>query len=195
MVVVAVASQLAEPVSKSSKAEVDARIRRAFALHFDLIWRTVRRLGLSGAEADDGAQEVFVVYSKKVREIDPSKERSFLFGTAIRVAANARRARAARPGAAQPGDAAVDELRDPALAPDEQLDVARSRALLDEALASLPDELRVVLVLSELDEITAPVIAEMLAVPVGTVASRLRRAREQFSKVAYRLKTRLEVHP
>ena len=84
-------------------------------------------------------------------------------------------------------------MRDPAPALDEQLDAARARALLDEALASLPDDLRVVLVLSELDEITAPSIAELLDVPVGTVASRLRRAREHFSKVAERMKARLEV--
>lgn len=140
------------------------------------------------------AQEVFVIYARKVAEIDPAKERSYLFGIAVRVAANARRARAAsRTRGSDASEAPIEDLRDPAPLLDEQLDSARARALLDEALASLPDDLRVVLVLSELDEVAAPAIADMLDVPVGTVASRLRRAREHFSKVAQRLKARLEV--
>lgn len=192
MVLVALCAAVGVSPTKASKAEVDARIRRGFADYFDLIWRTSRRLGLSAAEADDAAQEVFIVYARKVADVDPAKERSFLFGTAVRVAANARRARAAR-GAAGDSHGELENVRDGSAALDEQLDDARSRALLDEALASLPDDLRVVLVLSELDEIAAPAISELLDVPVGTVASRLRRAREQFSRIAERMKIRLGV--
>ncbi len=192
MVLAALAAAAGFSAAKVSKEDQGARIRRGFADHFDLIWRTMRRLGLASAEADDAAQEVFVVYARKIAEIDPEKERSFLFGTAVRVAANARRARSAARGG-DASDASIDDLRDPAPPLDDQLDSARARALLDEALSSLPEDLRVVLVLSELDEMTAPTIAEMLEVPVGTVASRLRRARESFSKVAQRMRARLEV--
>lgn len=46
----------------------------------------------------------------------------------------------------------------------------------------MPFELRVVFVLNEVEELTGPEIAELLDIPVGTVASRLRRARALFEE-------------
>jgi RNA polymerase sigma-70 factor (ECF subfamily) len=64
--------------------------------------------------------------------------------------------------------------------------------LLDVALDQLPRELRTVLVLFELEGLPVKDIAELEAIPVGTAASRLRRAREEFSQVAKRLRALLE---
>ena len=58
----------------------------------DFVWRVFRRLGLSGADADDAAQEVFVVAARRQSELVKGRERSFLYGTALRVASNRRRA-------------------------------------------------------------------------------------------------------
>ena len=54
---------------------------------------------------------------------------------------------------------------------------------MDEALALLPDELREVFVLSQVEELTMLEIAAMLEIPSGTVGSRLRRARTAFAEV------------
>ena len=59
--------------------------------HFDFVWRSLRRLGLSADDADDGAQEVFVVASRKLSLIAPQSEKRFLFATALRVASTRRR--------------------------------------------------------------------------------------------------------
>jgi predicted kinase len=48
-------------------------------------------LGLSPADADDGAQEVFLVASRKLSVIAPGAEKRFLFATALRVASTRRR--------------------------------------------------------------------------------------------------------
>jgi RNA polymerase sigma-70 factor (ECF subfamily) len=56
----------------------------------------------------------------------------------------------------------------------------RARHLLDEILDGLELDVRTVFVLFELEELTAPEISELLGIPIGTVASRLRRAREDF---------------
>ena len=48
----------------------------------------------------------------------------------------------------------------------------------------------VLFVLFELEELSSAEIAEVLALPIGTVASRLRRAREEFQRIITRMKAR-----
>src|SRR5512146_863192 len=57
---------------------------------FEWLWRVLRRIGLSAADADDATQQVFLVASRRSAEIRGSA-RAFLYGTAVRVAANMRR--------------------------------------------------------------------------------------------------------
>lgn len=162
----------------------DERITRLFQEHFDMVWRTIRRLGVSPDAIDDAAQEVFIVASRRLGEIEPSKEKSFLYGTTIRVASTARRAHGRRLRVAEEAPALTDSPR-----PDELLDQKRARAMLDDIVAALPDDLRTVFVLFELEGLTMQEIAGCLEVPGGTVASRLRRAREIFEAAV----TRIEV--
>ncbi len=71
--------------------------------------------------------------------------------------------------------------------PERDLAGAEARALVIRALEDLPDERRVVFVAHELEELAAADIATMLSIPVNTVYSRLRLAREQFMHTAARL--------
>ena len=52
----------------------------------------------------------------------------------------------------------------------------------------MPEDLRTAFVLFELEELTGPEVAEVLGVPLGTTASRLRRAREHFQSSIARLR-------
>ncbi len=161
------------------------RLRAAFDAHFDFVWRFLRRLGAPSGVADDLAQEVYLVLSRRLDEVHPGKERSFLFGTAVRLAAEERRLRQRRGWA----DAdALEDVVDPAPGPETQLDESRAREKLDAILAAMPEELRIVFVLFELEEMTMSDIANLLEVPAGTVASRLRRAREDFERRAARVR-------
>ena len=63
-------------------------VRELFEAHYDFVWRSVRRLGVTPAEADDAAQSVFIVAARKLNVIESGKERAFLFGTAMRVIAD-----------------------------------------------------------------------------------------------------------
>ena len=155
----------------------DARLRRIFDEHFDFVWRCLRRFGLSEDRADDAAQQVFIVASRKLDAIVHGSEKSYLMGTAMRVAADVRKSAPVRREVPHenPEQDAVAPLR-----PDDLLDRKRARALLDDALAEMDLDLRTVFVLFEIEEMTTSEIAETLAIPHGTVASRLRRAREEF---------------
>jgi RNA polymerase sigma-70 factor (ECF subfamily) len=59
----------------------------------------------------------------------------------------------------------------------------RAWALLDELLAELPEELARVLALAEIEQVEVPEIAALEKIPVGTAASRLRRARALFREL------------
>ncbi|HVK86706.1 MAG TPA: sigma-70 family RNA polymerase sigma factor [Kofleriaceae bacterium] len=161
------------------------RLRAMFDANFDFVWRSLRRLGVPSATVDDAAQEVFLVASRKLASIELGRERSFLFATALRVASTARRAQSRR---GEHDEQAVAGLVDHAANPEEQADRQRARAVLDRILAEMEDDLRAVFVLYELEELTMAEIATTLELAPGTVASRLRRAREQFQETARRLR-------
>jgi RNA polymerase sigma-70 factor (ECF subfamily) len=166
------------------------RLTTLFHDHFDLVWRTVRRLGVPPEALDDATQEVFVIASRRLASIEHGKERAFLYGTAVRVASTARRTSSRRRQVQPP--LADDEREpaapsDPAPAADELVDRKRARELLDQLVARLPDDTRPVFVLYELEGLTMEEIATCLEVPPGTVASRLRRAREVFQAAVARI--------
>lgn len=165
----------------------EARLRALFDTQLDFVWRSLRRLGVPELTVDDATQEVFLVVSRRLGEIEPGRERSFLFATALRVASTARRS-AARRGVHD--DAEVEQLVDHAPGPEELADRKRARDVLDRVLAALDLDLRAVFVLYELEEMTMAEIAVTLDLPPGTVASRLRRAREAFEAAAAALRAR-----
>lgn len=159
--------------------------------HFAFVWRLLRRLGLPESDADDAAQQVFLVAVTRLQDIESGRERSFLYGCALNWAAKWR-ATMNRGRRDIPLDALEQEQGAASLSgPEEALDRQRARTLLDAVLRELPDQLRVVFVLFELEQLSSVEIAEVLGVPRGTVATRLRRAREEFQQRVRRLEARL----
>jgi RNA polymerase sigma-70 factor (ECF subfamily) len=166
----------------------ETRVRRMVEAHFDALWRFMRRLGVETMDVDDVMQQVLEIAAARLADIATSSERSFLFSTAFRVASEQRRRRQSR---REVGDAALARTEDPTPEPDALMDQARARAVLDQVLASMPTELRAVFTLYEIEEMTMAEIAEVLGLPSGTVASRLRRAREQFEAHVDRLQAQM----
>jgi RNA polymerase sigma-70 factor, ECF subfamily len=156
--------------------------------HFEALWRFLRRLGIPECDVDDGVQEVLVVAARRLADIEPGRERAFLFGTAVAVARTLRRARSRR---REQVDDALTNFADPRPSPEASLDLQRGRILLDAVLDQLPTELRAIFVLYELEELTMAEIAVLLGLPAGTVASRLRRARRRFEKKVRALEAEL----
>jgi len=177
------------PEPGSARIE-NARVAGMLRAYFRDVWRIVRRFGVPENGADDAAQEVFIIAARRLSDITPGSERAFLFASAVRVAANARRALGARRECAE--DDSLPEGVDPRPNAEALLDQKRLRLLLDRVLDELTDELRVCFVLYELEGMSSPEIAGLLGIPVGTVASRLRRGREAFELATAKLKVRLQ---
>ena len=160
---------------------LEAMARESFAF----IWRSLRRLGVRESAVDDAAQKVFEIATRRLATIREGAERSFLFNTAVRVALEFRRKEASR---RETADGALDEIEDQALLPDETAEWKRRRQVLDGVFESMPIELRAVFVLFELEGMGTLDIAALLQIPRGTVASRLRRARQHFQEHVKRVR-------
>jgi len=169
--------QVSEAVERSHDRSEPVPLTQLVSEQLEFVWRLSRRLGLSPARADDLTQEVFLVAMRREREIRPGRERAFLYGVVLRLVANARRQERRRREVPEPHEPSA-----PGPLPDESLDRERAAARLDLVLETLPEKLRRVLVLSDVLELEVGEVAELERIPRGTVASRLKRARELFKK-------------
>jgi RNA polymerase sigma-70 factor (ECF subfamily) len=167
-----------EPDAAAANVLAERRLRVLVDTQTDFVWRVLRRLGLPPDAAEDAAQQVFIVASRRLDEIKPEAEQAFLFRTAVHIASRTRRAFVRRREDLAEDPAA--SLVDAGPSTEELIDRKRARTLLEDALERMDIDTRSVFILFELEEKTTAEIAEMLDVPMGTVASRLRRARAEF---------------
>jgi RNA polymerase sigma-70 factor, ECF subfamily len=154
------------------------------------VWRVLRRTGVMGDELDDSLQNVLVQLCRRWAQLQalPAEElRAYACCAAAGVATDVARRRGRERTRLRPLEV---EPADPRLGADAALERKEARASLDRILAAMPEERRVVFVLYELEELAAPQIAEHLEVPLGTVASRLRKARQDFQSAVQRLRAR-----
>jgi len=165
----------------------ERRLAEMVNANYALLWRTVRRLGVPEAEVDDALQEVFLVSHRKIELVPRHQERAFLMAVAIRVASTRRRSLRRRRECIQ---GALAEEADPSPSPYDLTERKHARVLLDEILDSMELKFRTVFVLFELEGLEVQQVAELLEIPAGTVASRLRRARELFQRAAARYQAR-----
>ncbi len=153
--------------------------------HFRFVWRTLRRFNVPEADLPDATQEVFVVVHRRLPEFEGrAKLTTWLFRICLRVAKDRRRRAHVR------HEVAVSEPDERVAAGPDASAVLERRddlALFDAAMAHLDLDQAAVFTLFELEAMTGQQIAETLDVPLGTVYSRLRLAREAFRKAAIRL--------
>jgi RNA polymerase sigma-70 factor (ECF subfamily) len=162
------------------------RFERFVADHYGFVWRSARRLGVREADLDDVVQEVFLAAGRSLDTIE--SERGYLFQTCVFVAARARRTTQRRREVND--EERLNEQVDQRARPDEHAEANEARERLQILLDDMPEELRVVFVLFELERFTMSEISESLNIPMGTVASRLRRGRELFMEKAARANRR-----
>jgi RNA polymerase sigma-70 factor, ECF subfamily len=157
--------------------------------HFEFVWRSLRRLGISSLRMDDAVQDVFLVVHRKLAAFERrSSVKTWLFGIVLRVAHDHHRSRKRKEKGvhdevSRDPDSLVDEATPGPLERAEQADALR---LLDELLADFSKEKREVFLLAELEQMTAPEIGEALGIQLTKVYSRLRSARIEFEQALQR---------
>lgn len=153
------------------------RVDAVVCREYKLVWRSLRRFGVEEALADDATQTVFMTFARRLEDVEPGRERAFLIGVCHRVAANVRRRSARRQALFR------EPLRpdfESTSNPEELLESKQRLEWLDRALDQLRPDQRAVFVLYEIEGFSLSEMADALQIPLGTVSSRLRRARERF---------------
>jgi len=166
------------PTSAPSTArDREARLRGMVDRYIDFVARVLRNAGTPDAEIDDEVQRTFITAARRLDDVRPGAEKGFLFKIALNLAAHARRTVARRREVLAEE---APERNETFPTPEQLTDQKRMRQLLDGVLDRMDESLRVVFVLYEFEEMNMSEIAEVLEIPRGTVASRLRRARAEF---------------
>jgi RNA polymerase sigma factor (sigma-70 family) len=148
-----------------------------------------KRLGGSSVDAQDATQDVLVLVTDRIHQVwSHDRFRSWLFGVTRRVLAHHRRNGWWKRWFGDPASREVHDgvALDDSRGPDRLTERSETAQRVELALQSLSEHHREVLVLCDLEDRTDEEAAELLAVPVGTVKSRLRRAREGFRAAAIR---------
>jgi len=141
--------------------------------HGPLVLGVCRRVLADHPDADDAFQATFLVLAKKAGSVRrPERLGNWLYGVALRCA---RRVRSARREREQP----MSDLPAPASRDADWSDV---RPVLDEEIGKLPDKLRTVLILCELQGVERAAAATRLNIPEGTLSSRLARAKDTLRR-------------
>jgi RNA polymerase sigma-70 factor (ECF subfamily) len=141
------------------------------------LWKYVRRLAGHDETAADALQEVWLRVLRAIPALrDPSRLRPFLFGIARRTMMDRLREKYA-----EPEPAPVEMVAD-LTSPETSHELMQELALMRDELSRMPLIEREVLVLFYLQELSLNQLAEVLAVPVGTVKSRLFRARQTLRR-------------
>jgi RNA polymerase sigma-70 factor, ECF subfamily len=151
-----------------------------FRDHGAFVLRTVRRMGVPSSEVEDVAQNVFLVVHRHLGSYEGrGSVKAWLFGIVRRAVADHRRQRRRRPEVPvmDPPVGSVDPQTEV------ELDRARERALLDQALDALDEPKREVFVLFELEQMPMVEVAAAVGCPLQTAYSRLYAARDRVKEL------------
>jgi RNA polymerase sigma-70 factor (ECF subfamily) len=186
----ALAVMTLQPLPSVEPVELD--VTALYAAHAGFIGRLVQRLTGSGGHVDDLLQEVFIVAYKRRRDFDGSSEvRTWLYGIAANLCRRHRR------GASRFERLKLRLVESGAIGPQtepgahEALERSEDLEAVRQVIQQLPFKQREVFVLFELEGLEGAAIAEMVGIPLGTVWTRLKKARETFTKLMRR-KVRIE---
>ena len=150
-------------------------------LHQDRLYNAIVHFIGDRTEAEDIVQEAFLqAYLKLVTFQGNSAFYTWLYRIAFNTAVSRRRRRRAETSIELVREQSGNEPEDLGDRPDSQLDRTEQASQLYAALDRLSDEHRVILVLREIDGCDYEAIAAVLEINVGTVRSRLHRARTQL---------------
>jgi RNA polymerase sigma-70 factor, ECF subfamily len=160
------------------------------ALYFDFVWKCARAFGSKSDEIDDIVQDVFLVVQRRHADLKEERlARSWIYSITRRVVSTHRRRRRESDSRGAPD---VDSLRSPEQSPLAAAERQMQVRLLSTLLDGLEERKREVFVLSEILEMSGREIADTIGVPMNTVYSRLRAAREDFDAAAQRQRKSLE---
>jgi len=153
-----------------------------YKAYFQFVWTSARGLGVSPSRIEDVVQEVFVAIHARLHTLrQPESLRSWIYGVVRRTVSGHRRSLKTKTIWTE-GHLPEESLESETLTPLEQVEQSDQLKLFGELIGALDEAKREVFLLAELEEMPVPEIARALDVPLNTVYSRLRAARQLFQQ-------------
>lgn len=187
----AVTNGLSTDVAPDVRAELEAEALS----HIDALYRTALRMTRNPADAEDLVQEAYLRAFRSLHQFKPGTNfRAWIFRIMTNAYINEYRKRSRRPTNSSLDDLEefylYDHLIDSGVQPTSERpeDVVLDRLTATdviEALDSLSDDFREVVLLADVEGFSYREIAEIMDIPVGTVMSRLYRARRRLQKALF----------
>jgi RNA polymerase sigma-70 factor (ECF subfamily) len=166
------------------ESDLEAEFERVVLPHLPSAYNLARWLTRNGSDADDVVQEAFLRAYRFFPSFRGTDARAWILAIVRNSCWTFLRASRPREVVADLGEA--DEPRDVAPSAEEDLVRRADGARLARALEELPAEFREAVVLRELEELSYREIAEVVGIPIGTVMSRLARARRRLREALAR---------
>ena len=166
------------------RTHLDVGLARDLTLpHLDSAYNLARWLMGSPQDASDAVHTAFLRAARYVHTYAGGNARAWWLSIVRNCCLAILSGRQTREVSLEALEAGIENLvASEADEPEEQLHLAQSAALVVNELGRLPAEFREVLVLREIEDLSYREIAEILGVPIGTVMSRLARARQTMRK-------------
>ena len=151
--------------------------------HFDFVYRRALRLGGPRIDAEDVAQEVFLVVARKLDTFDGSSQvTTWLYGITLNVVRATRRRQRLlgwfESKDAPPPESAIETI--------DRAEVREAHRIAYEILDKMTGKKREVFILSEFEGLSCEEIAQIVETKTETVWSRLHYAREEFAEAVAR---------
>jgi RNA polymerase sigma-70 factor (ECF subfamily) len=172
---------IADPAGPAPASGISPRVSTfddVYGAHAGFVWRVLRGMGVTEGQVEDAVQDVFMVVHRRLADFDGiGSVKTWLFHIAYRTACAYRR-KLRRANEHDPFD---DRVEAPTRTPAEEVERRETLSIVADLLDGLDDDKRAVLVLADIEEMTAPEIAVVTGTPLNTVYTRLRRARSELS--------------
>ncbi|MBT3323476.1 MAG: sigma-70 family RNA polymerase sigma factor [Anaerolineae bacterium] len=161
----------------------------------DMLYNTAYRIIGDPALADDAVQEAFISAFQKLKSYRGGSFKSWLLRIVTNTCYDEFRRQKRKP--TTPLDIYTDDgeeiespswLKDPTLSPEKQLETYELEQAIQRCIQALPLEFRTVVVLTELQGLSYQEAAKAIKKPLGTIKSRLARARTRLQKCLQKVK-------
>ena len=174
-----------EPALISSAQRGDLDSFNTLVLHYqDMVFNTALRILGDEDQAQDASQEAFISAFRAIASYRGGSFKAWLLRTVTNACYDELRRQKRRPTTPLEPDTDEGEemdsprwLADPSLTPDQQLEADELEHAIQHCLDALPNEFRTVVVMADIEGLDYSDVAKAAHVPLGTIKSRLARAR------------------
>jgi RNA polymerase sigma-70 factor, ECF subfamily len=176
----------ADHLRRAAEGDLDA-FNRLVELHQRAVYNVCLRMVGEPAAAEDATQDAFIAAYRKITGFRGTSFRAWLMRIASNTCIDELRRRGRRPAVSldAPLPGAVDpiDVPDPQAGPEIEALRGEQQAAIQAALLRLPEDQRLAVVLCDMQGYAYEEIAEAMKVSLGTVKSRISRAREKLRRI------------